>query len=135
MENRKLIYYLDDDLEDLAVFRDVVEDLGHEVSIFADGKTMLKTLAGAAILPDIIFLDIVMPVLDGDEIFHFIHGSDKWKQIPIVMISGHSPKPLIRHYLAAGAKYILKKPATVNEFRETLAYVLAIDWDTFQAFS
>lgn len=135
MKNRKLIYYLDDDVDDLAVFRDVVQAMGHEVFIFADGRSLLQKLSQAAVLPDIIFLDIVMPFLDGEEIFHLIHNPENWKQIPIVMISGHSPKPLIRHFLGAGAKYILKKPATVNEFRDTLAYVLTIDWDTFQAFS
>src|SRR5690606_11889258 len=103
MEKRKLIYYLDDDVDDLYIFRDVAEELGHEVCLFVDGNMMLRSLHHAEALPDILFLDIVMPVFDGEEIFHLIHKTEKWKHIPVVMISGHSPKSLIRHYLEAGA--------------------------------
>jgi len=134
MGTKKNIYYLDDDLDDLYVFKEVAEELGHEVTIFVDGNIMLKSLTQLP-LPDIIFLDIVMPVFDGDEIFHIIKKSDKWKVIPIVMISGHSPKSLIMQYMAAGAKYVMKKPSTLTDFRPALEQVLNIDWEKFQAYS
>ncbi|HEX8561583.1 MAG TPA: response regulator [Flavobacterium sp.] len=134
MEKRKRIYYLDDDLDDLYIFKDVAEELGHDVTIFVNGQMFLRAL-NTQPLPDLIFLDIVMPVFEGEEIFHIIQRTEKWKHIPIVMISGHSPKSLIRHYLEAGANYVMKKPAVISDFRVALEQVLSIDWEKFQAYS
>ena len=134
MEKSKRIFYLDDDLDDLYVFKDVADELGHDVSIFVNGSVMLKALASQP-APDILFLDIVMPVFNGEEIFHIIKKSEKWRDIPIVMISGHSPKSLIMQYLDAGAKYVMKKPANLADFRIALEHVLNIDWEKFQAYS
>ena len=134
MKPEKLIYYLDDDIDDLHVFKEVAENLGHQVSIFINGHEMLLTLRKKKPLPDIIFLDIHMPVFNGEEILHVLKKSDEWKHIPIVMISGAYPKKLVRHYLDAGANYLMKKPTFVD-LKTSLEQILVIDWTTFRAYA
>lgn len=134
MKASKLIYYLDDDTDDLYFFKDVAESLGHTVQIFINGSVMLQALERKNPLPDIIFLDIHMPVFNGEEILNVLKKDPNWKQIPVVMISGAYPKKLVRNYLEAGANYLMKKP-TASEWRTSLAKVLEIDWATFQAYA
>jgi len=68
MKKKKTIYYLDDDHEDLGFFKEITEELGHTVKVFSDGRKMLLVLEIQAEKPDVIFLDIHMPVLNGEEI-------------------------------------------------------------------
>jgi CheY-like chemotaxis protein len=134
MKPSQLIYYLDDDTDDLYFFKDVAESLGHNVSIFISGNIMLKALGKPEQVPDIIFLDIHMPVFNGEEILEVIKKSDSWKHIPVVMISGAYPKKLVRTYLEAGANYLMKKPMA-TDWKHSLEHVLNIDWNNFQAYS
>jgi CheY-like chemotaxis protein len=135
MKPPQKIFYLDDDLDDLYIFREVAEAMGHTVTIFINGNEMLRLLNSSTSLPDIIFLDIRMPVFNGEEILHIIKKSPSLAEIPVVMISGFNPKSLVRTYLEAGANYLMKKPAAVDDLRTSLEQVLNIDWKTFQAFT
>jgi len=133
MKIPQIIYYLDDDPDDLYFFKEVAETLGHSVSIFVNGNVMLKALGKEK--PDIIFLDIRMPVFNGDEILDVIKKSEDWQNIPVVMISGAYPKSLVQRYLDSGANYLMKKPIDLGDLKASLEQVLNIDWNTFQAYS
>jgi len=135
MELPKKIFYLDDDLDDLYFFKEVVESLGHEVSIYINGKELLRSLNSKSVRPDIIFLDIRMPVFNGEEILQIIKKDDQFKDIPVVMISGYNSKSLVRQYLDAGANYLMKKPSSMVDYKSSVERVLDIDWENFQAFA
>lgn len=109
MNDSKLILYLDDDTDDLKFFRDLTEELGHRVSLYADGTEMLYALRHGWEKPDLIFLDVHMPILNGDEILNIIKRSEDFKHIPVAMLSGAYPKKLVKQYLDAGANYLMKK--------------------------
>lgn len=126
------IFYLDDDNDDLQFFREVSTNLGHDVSVFVDGNALISALLKQT--PDILFLDIHMPVFNGEEILHIIRKNDDWKDMPIVMISGILQKKLVRHYLDSGANYLMKKPSS-GDWKTNLEEVLGIDWKTFQAYT
>ena len=133
MKNRiQLIYYLDDDSDDLHIFKTAAESLGQRVLLFLDGHEMLQSLRNRDEKPDIIFLDVHMPILNGEEILNVIKKSHHLKHIPIVMISGAYPKKLVRHFLEAGANYLMKKPVG-NELKNSLEQVLKSSWDNLQA--
>ena len=130
MKTPQNIYYLDDDTDDLYFFKEIAESLGHEVNIFVNGTEMLRTLRKGE-LPDIIFLDIYMPVFDGDAILDIIKQNDDWKQIPIVMISGLYPRSDTEKYFNSGANFVMKKPVNFTELKSSLEQVLNIDWQNF----
>ncbi|MBY0487147.1 MAG: response regulator [Flavobacteriaceae bacterium] len=114
MENSKKIFYLDDDLDDLGFFKEIGDDLGYQVTVFLDGKQMLRMLDNEDERPAIIILDIHMPVLNGEEILEIIRKDEKLLDIPIVMISGAYPKKLVKNYNNMGVRYLLKR----NNFKE-----------------
>lgn len=129
----KFIFYLDDDLDDLIFFRNIAESMGNRVATFTDGYDMLQALFLQWEEVDIIFLDIHMPILNGEEILNLIRKSENYSNIPIVMISGAYPQKLARHYLKVGANFLMKKTG-VTDLRASLEEVLAIDFKTFHAF-
>lgn len=134
MENPRRLYYLDDDTDDLHFFKEAAESLGHHVEIFVNGTMMLKALK-KGMLPDIIFLDIRMPVFDGEQILDILKKDEQCKHIPVVLISGAFSKSSVAHYLEAGASYIMKKASSLEDLNTSLVYVLGIDWGNFRAYA
>ncbi|SCY88080.1 response regulator [Flavobacterium caeni] len=130
----QFIYYLDDDTDDLHFFSEAVETLGHQIKPFVSGNLMLRSLEKEKQLPDIIFLDIIMPVFNGEQILDIIKKSPKWSHIPVVLISGAYAKSAVGKYLESGANYLMKKPLDVTDLRTTVERVLAIDWKSFRAY-
>ncbi|RZJ33407.1 MAG: response regulator [Flavobacterium sp.] len=124
MTTSKLLYYLDDDLDDLEFFKDAAEELGHQAVIFRTGQDMLQSLRIEEDKPDAIFLDIHMPILNGAEILQILKNSKDWKNFPVVMISGAYPKKLVRHFQDAGADFLMKKPPS-GEFKNVLEQALS----------
>ena len=123
MKKAKNIYYLDDDFDDLGFFKEITEDLGHNVTVFSDGRKMLLILEVQDVKPDVIFLDIHMPVLNGEEILEIIKKSDHLKLIPVVMVSGAYPKKLLQYCASLGVSCLVKRH-NFQEFKQNIAEVL-----------
>ncbi|WP_309613174.1 response regulator [Flavobacterium sp.] len=123
MKKAKNIYYLDDDFDDLGFFKEIVEELGHDVKVFSDGRKMLLVLEIQDERPDFIFLDIHMPVLNGEEILEIIKKSDDLKDIPVVMVSGAYPKKLLQYCSDMGVTCLVKRH-NFQEFKQNIAEVL-----------
>lgn len=123
MKKAKTIYYLDDDFDDLGFFKEITEELGHTVKVFSDGRKMLLVLEIQAKKPDIIFLDIHMPVLNGEEILEIIKKTDEIKDIPVVMVSGAYPKKLLQYCSDLGVSCLVKRH-NFQEFKSNIEEVL-----------
>ncbi len=123
MKESQTIYYLDDDLDDLEFFKEVVESLGHTVKVFLDGSKMLFILENIDEKPDVIFLDVHMPILNGEEILNVIKRSDNLKNIPIVMVSGAYPRKMVKNFMELGVNYLMKKPQA-NDYKTAVEEVL-----------
>lgn len=127
MKESKLIYYLDDDIDDLQFFRDVTENMGHRVSLFTTGNEMLYALKHDWEKPDLIFLDVHMPILNGEEMLNIIKKSEDYKHIPTIMISGVYPKKLVRQYQESGADFLMKKCGH-DDFKIALEHIFEMDF-------
>ncbi len=84
--------------------------------------------AGKALLsnppPDIIFLDLNMPKVDGSEFLRFVRSRFSKEQLPVVMLSVESAETAVYTLLSAGANSFLVKPLDVDELRKVLVKVL-----------
>ena len=130
MNKSKLLFYVDDDEDDRFFFKDATDELGHRVTTFSYGHEMLQTLRTEK--PDIIFLDLLMPMLNGDEILKILKNSEEYKNIPVVMISGAFPKKLVRQLYDAGAGFLMKKPTRNADLKHTLEEIVGIDWTHYR---
>jgi CheY-like chemotaxis protein len=83
---------------------------GYDVHSAADGRAALDTLE-FGLKPDVILLDLMMPVLNGFDVLTALRKRPDWKCIPVVVVSanrGYSAEDL------AGAVSILRKPVSVD---------------------
>ena len=87
---------------------------------------MLNILYFQNLKPDVIFLNIHMPILNGEEVLSIIKNSGQWKQIP-VMVSSAYPKKLARHFLETGTNYLMKRPH-LNDYKNEIKQVLNINF-------
>jgi DNA-binding response OmpR family regulator len=84
--------------------------------------------AGRALLsdppPDVIFLDLNMPNVDGAEFLKFVRSRYPSEKLPVVMLSVESAETAVYTLLSAGANAFLVKPLDLDELRDTLVRLL-----------
>ncbi|MBT1704861.1 response regulator [Chryseosolibacter indicus] len=107
-----IIFYADDDPEDCELFNEALQQIDPAIkSIIAkDGREALAYLQNSRDLPDYIFLDINMPLVDGKKCLIEIKKDFRLKQVPVIMYSTTSDTNEIREYYKLGAHDFLIKP-------------------------
>lgn len=97
--------------------------LGYKVVLDAEnGKDFLEQLPKLPAPPDVVLLDINMPVMDGFETATIIKRD--WPQIKIVFFSMHNSKAFINKAKQIGADGFLSKDATVDQLKKALVVAL-----------
>lgn len=116
------IFYADDDLEDCELFGDALLRIDPAITYITakDGREALAYLENTRDLPDYIFLDINMPLLDGKKCLLAIKKNSKLKNIPVIMYSTTSDTQEIQGYYKLGAHDFLIKPNNFNTLCESL---------------
>jgi DNA-binding response OmpR family regulator len=87
-----------------------------EVTVAEDGQRAVEL--ARSVRPDIVLLDLGMPVLDGFGACRLIRAASP--QVPIVIVSGHRDEVSVRTAFAAGATDYLTKPFTPSQLRARL---------------
>nr|WP_321161017.1 EAL domain-containing protein [Spirulina subsalsa] len=78
------------------------------------------------IQPDLILLDVMMPVLDGIEVCKRIKEMPEWARTPIIMVTALSSKDTLAECLAAGADDFIAKPLSRLELMARVRSMLRI---------
>lgn len=86
MEQKPVILIVDDTPENLRVLGDMLEQEGFEVQVARNGAAALKN-ARAHPAPDLILLDIMMPIMNGYEVCRQLKADPALKHIPVIFIS------------------------------------------------
>jgi CheY-like chemotaxis protein len=109
------ILVIDDDAEDIELFREafLTIDSAHTIFSADDGKEGLNIARD--VMPDIIFLDINMPVMNGRETLLAIRKDKSLKDISTCMLSTTNNADEIQWYYAAGADGFIIKPTCFKE--------------------
>ncbi len=102
------ILVVDDQPANIQILGAMLGALGHEIVPASDGVTALKRIAMRA--PDLILLDLLMPVMDGFEVCRQIKANSNWREIPIIFLSAADDKDLIVRALDAGGIDFITKP-------------------------
>jgi DNA-binding NtrC family response regulator len=112
------ILLVDDDDDIVEIFAQFLRSEGHEVRSASTGEKGLQTLR-AAPLPDVLVLDVDMPVLGGPGMAHkmLLHDAGE-ESIPILLMSGREDLPKIAAQM--GTRYFLRKPANGAQFLDML---------------
>ncbi len=113
---------VDDDSDLVEAFAELLRAEGHEVRTARTGEEGLLALR-AAPLPDLVVLDVDMPVLGGPGMAHqmLLHDAGEEK-IPILLVSGSDSLAQIARRM--GTPYFLRKPCDVGQFLDILGRAL-----------
>jgi CheY-like chemotaxis protein len=98
----------DDDESTRDLLRRRLEKLGYRVTACGDGREALRLACEAA--PDLVLLDMLMPVLGGDEVLARIKSDAMLRHLPVIMISGLDQMEGIARCIELGAEDYLTKP-------------------------
>lgn len=127
------IFYTDDDLEDIEFFREVAEEIdgGTIIHTYATGNKLLDALENPPPAPSLLFLDLNMPGLTGFDVLTKLRSSEAFKKLPIIIFSTSSDDKTIAITKKLGANFYVTKSSNFTVYRESIEYVLGIDWKTF----
>jgi CheY-like chemotaxis protein len=114
---RKL-FVIDDDPAFCAFLDDALTDAGYAVQSYTDSDAALKVLCAGEVHPDVVLLDLVMPVRTGRDIITALRAEPALRTIPVVLISA---LPVPNLGAALGAVTVLRKPFEIGELLNVIA--------------
>lgn len=107
------IFVVDDDAALLQTLGWILKDKGYEVVSLSNGDDLLERIDVES--PDLMLLDIMMPRIDGLQLLERLKSEDRWKDIPILMLSSMPPEEATVKSLNLGATDYIAKPFRVRE--------------------
>jgi len=108
MPCRARILVVDDQPGNIQILGSMLGALGHEIVPATDGVTALKRIGVRP--PDLILLDLLMPVMDGFEVCRQLKANPNWRDIPVIFLSAADDKELIVRALDSGGIDFITKP-------------------------
>ena len=125
-DTRMTILYADDDADDCELVVEALEVIDPRINcvMVNDGLQALRTLSDDKNLPDYIFLDVNMPVMDGKNCLIELKKDDRLKEIPVVIYSTSQNKEEIKELYEMGASEYLRKPNSFEDLCISLKAVI-----------
>lgn len=120
----------EDDDDDFEIFSNAVDEVSIAIvlSRAENGEVLMKKLNTSDELPDILFLDIMMPCMDGRECLKWIRSDKKFDTLPVIMFSSLTDPKAIEHCFREGSNLYLLKPNSLQELVKGLKKIFSIDW-------
>ena len=126
----KIILIADDDREDREMLQDVIIGIDADAIIHSVGSGLqaqeFLNKCNDTVLPSVIVLDYNMPVMTGAELLTKIYNEEKFRSIPIVMLSTSNAQKHVEECLAKGANEYFVKPTDYFELKSLAQKILNI---------
>jgi len=123
---KRRVLIADDVAENRFLLTDVLVSIGFEVAEADNGLAAVEK--AEEFLPDIIFMDLFMPVMNGFEAARLIRADLPHLRTVIFAVSAGTLDEHIRKSREAGCDDFISKPITIEKIIEKLTQYLAIDW-------
>jgi len=107
---QKTVLLVEDDPDIRDIVQDVLEAEGYDVVPASHGRQALEFLSGTreGDRPDLVILDMMMPLVDGQHVLDAIRSDDVLSSVPVVVMSA------VQHEKPAGAAAFLRKPFSLD---------------------
>ncbi len=112
------ILVVDDDASTRTLLELILSSGGHEITLLNDGREALAYLKTNT--PDLIVIDVNMPVLDGIEVCSRIKKLPRFKKISVIVLTSMNDAGTRVRAIDAGASEIVYKPLTGKNFLRTI---------------
>ena len=123
MSEKKKILLIDDDPDFVEAVKVIVENGGYEVRVAYDGQEGLEAVEEEK--PDLIVLDVMMPVMNGHEACAKLKGNEKTADIPVILLTAVADRVTTSKYthrdmLESEAEDYMPKPVEPKELLELI---------------
>lgn len=129
------IFYSDDDDDDQELFRDALGEVDDQISLITadDGDELLNLLKAPPPYPNIIFLDLNMPRVNGYQVLERMRQDETMKNYPVVIFSTSSNTEAVEKTRKMGANLFVPKPRNYDAMKRAIKTCVSIDWTAFDA--
>ncbi len=124
MDKKPKILIVDDEPTGREALEDLLFTQGYNLAFAGDGPETLAKVP--EFTPDVILLDVLMPGMDGFEVCQYLKADERWRHIPIILITALDSKKDMVRGLDAGADDFLSKPISALELRARMRLMLRI---------
>ncbi|MBM3238300.1 sigma-54-dependent Fis family transcriptional regulator [Candidatus Poribacteria bacterium] len=107
------VLIIDDVPDNIKMLRNVLEPEGYSILVASDGETALRIAERA--LPDIILLDIIMPVMDGYEVCQRLKSNQSTEHIPVIFVTIKDDSISLKKAFQVGGVDYIPKPFEKEE--------------------
>lgn len=125
------ILLVDDDEEDHEIFIDALKEVDPLIhcSIACDGEEAMRLLEGDALIkPDLMFIDMNMPKLNGKQVLEELKRSGTLRDVPVIMYSTFFGPKDIDEIRALGSVHYMVKATRFDELCVSLRQILSTRW-------
>jgi two-component system cell cycle response regulator DivK len=121
-ESAPMVLIVDDFDDNRQMYAEYLKYCGFRVAEAADGAEAVTT--AIALLPDVVVMDLSLPVLDGWEATRRLKGDARTRHIPVVALTGHALEGHSQGAREAGCDAFLAKPCLPEKLLETVERML-----------
>jgi len=125
------IVLADDDMDDRLLFEEAISeiDVKTKLSLFNDGKALMEYLTlPETVLPEIVFLDLNMPIKNGMQCLKEIRKNETLKDLCVAIYSTSSSEEDIENTFINGANVYINKPNSYSALKKVIAKTIKINW-------
>lgn len=117
------ILVVDDSVTILEMIKSMLVSNGYEVLTASDGAEALEVARAES--PDLILLDVMLPKLDGYRVCRLLKFDQKYRSIPIIMLTAKTEEQSMATGIRTGADQYLTKPVEPERLLSAVAGELA----------
>ncbi|HXF58424.1 MAG TPA: response regulator [Candidatus Saccharimonadales bacterium] len=121
IQPRARVLVVDDEADLIRILQFGLEAIGYQVETASDGQEALKKAREQK--PDIILLDLMLPKLDGYKVCRLLKFDERYKNIPIIILSARTQEGDQLLAMEMGANRFITKP---YDFSEVLSHIEAL---------
>jgi CheY-like chemotaxis protein len=121
-ENGPLVLIVDDVQDNRTIYVLFLRFSGFRVAEAENGEEALAK--ATALLPDVIVMDLSLPVMDGWEATRRLKRDPRTKKIPVIVLTGHALPEHAQAAREAGCDMVITKPCLPDQLLETIRRIL-----------
>lgn len=118
----RIVLIVEDNEKNLKLFRFLVESIGCKVLVATEGEEALRVAMETP--PDLILLDIQLPVMDGVSVLRALRADEKTRHVPVIALTAYAMKGDRERLLGMGFDGYISKPIESKSFMETVERAL-----------
>jgi CheY-like chemotaxis protein len=123
--DKKLILIIDDSSTNIVLLETVLNRNGYEVASARSAMEGISRIKKR--VPDLIYLDLIMPDVDGLRFMEILRENREWQEIPVVIISAVNDLDIKRKSLNMGVTCYITKPVNLDRIVRVTGEIIESD--------